>query len=96
MSPALDAATRRLHTALGQMETALGRRLDGDAMRSDLEIELQVMQDDRARLATELESATARVAQVEAAAEHVERRVEGTIVTIRDGLGRAARAEPGA
>lgn len=96
MSPALDAAMRRLHTALGQMETALGRRLDGDAMRSDLEIELQVMQDDRARLATELESATARVAQLEAAAEHVGRRVEGAIGTIRDVLGRADRTEIGA
>ena len=96
MSPALGAAMRRLHTALGQLETALARRLDGEAMRSDLEIELQVMQDDRSRLATELESAAARVAQVEAAAEHVERRVQGAIGTIRDVLGRADRTEPGA
>lgn len=95
MSPALDAAVRRLNIALGQLETTLERRLDGDAMRSDLEIELQVMQDDRSRLATELESAAARVAQVEAAAAHVGRRVEGAIVTIRDVLGRADRTEPG-
>ena len=96
MSPALDAAMRRLNAALAQLEATLARRLDGDAMRSDLEIELQVMQDDRSRLATELESATARVVQVEAAAIHVERRVEGAIGTIRDVLGRADRTEPGA
>ena len=89
MLPELDQALRRLGAAIGQLDTALGRHFDVDARRSDLETELQLMQDDRARLAVELESATARLNRVENAADHVGRRVHGAIATLTEILGRS-------
>lgn len=93
MSPELDAAIRRLNAALSQLETAAAARPGLGASRGDLETELQLMQDDRARLSVELESATARLHQVEAASEHVGRRLQAAIGHVSQVLARAERAE---
>ena len=53
------------------------------------------MQDDRARLAVELESAGARLARMEAATADVGRRVHRAIGAVRDVLGRADAAPAG-
>ena len=55
----LDAALKRLAHALESLEAADERRAAADRMRADLEEELAVMQDDRARLAAELDGALA-------------------------------------
>jgi hypothetical protein len=86
---ALEDATKRLEAALGTLEATVGRRLDLERRRGDLETELQIMQDDRARLAVELESATARLEQVESATGDVSRRVHRAIGAVREVLGRA-------
>ena len=86
---ALDDAVRRLEAALGALEATLGRRLDLERRRGDLETELQIMQDDRARLAVELESTAARLNRVETATDHVGRRVHQAIATIEQVLARA-------
>ena len=91
MTPELDEALGRLGAALGVLEVAVGRRLDTDGRRADLETELQLMQDDRARLAVDLESATARLHRLETAADHIGRRVQLAIGTMRDVL----EGEPG-
>jgi hypothetical protein len=41
---ALDDAVRRLEAALGALEATLGRRLDLERRRGDLETELQIME----------------------------------------------------
>ncbi len=87
MNPDLAAALARLEAAIGQLDTAMTRHFDADLRRSDIEMELQVMGDDRARLATELESAAARVTQLEAATEHVGTRLGAAIGSIQDILG---------
>lgn len=56
----LDAALKRLAHALESLEAADERRAAANRMRADLEEELGVMQDDRARLAAELDGALAR------------------------------------
>jgi chromosome segregation ATPase len=89
MGAELDAALARLQASLGQLEAALGRHLDIDRRTSDLETELQIMGDDRARLAVELESAAARLAHVESAADHVGRRLGGAIGALREALASA-------
>jgi predicted nucleic acid-binding Zn-ribbon protein len=89
MSAVLDDAVKRLQTAIGALEITIGRRLDVEHRRGDLETELQLMQDDRARLAVELESTSARLNRVETATDHIERRVHRAIATIRDVLSRA-------
>ena len=86
---ALDDAVRRLEAALGALEATLGRRLDLERRRGDLETELQIMQDDRARLAVELESASGRLEQLESATGDVSRRVNRAIGAVREVLDRA-------
>ena len=81
-----DEALRRLQASVGLLETALGRRFGDERGRQDLETELQVMQDDRARLSVELESATERLNRLEAATDHVGRRVQAAIGTLHEVL----------
>ncbi|HEX8666641.1 MAG TPA: DUF4164 family protein [Beijerinckiaceae bacterium] len=92
---ALDDAVRRLEAALGALEATLGRRLDLERRRGDLETELQIMQDDRARLAVELDAASARLARMEAATADVGRRVHRAVGAVRDVLERAEAAPAG-
>lgn len=91
MAVTLDDALGRLDAAVGLIEAAVARRLDAERRRGDLETELQIMQDDRARLAMEVDGAAARIARTDAAVADIERRVGRAIGTLRDIL---ARAEP--
>ena len=97
MTATLEDALARLQATLAALETAVGRRLDGDVRRHELETELQLMQDDRARLAVELEGATARLSRLEGATTHVGHRVRQAIGSLREVLGpdeAASGAEP--
>jgi hypothetical protein len=86
MSSPLDEAMKRLDTALGLLEASVTRRLDSERRRGDLETELQIMQDDRARLAVELEGAGERLKKLEAVTEDVNERVHRAASAIRDML----------
>ena len=88
MAGSLDDAVKRLDAALGLLEAAVTRRLEAERRRGDLETELQIMQDDRARLAVELDGTMARLHRVEAAASDVGRRVERAAGVLREVLGR--------
>ncbi len=72
----LDAALARLLSALATLEAAVGRRREADLARSDLNEAFGAMQDDRARLALELDAALARGHRLEAASDEVARRLE--------------------
>ena len=87
----LDEALRRLEGAVGLMEASVARRIEIERRRGDLETELQLMQDDRARLAVDLDGTLARLRRHEAAAADVGHRVERAVAAIEDVL---ARAEP--
>ena len=91
MDPAtrLDAALKRLNAALDQLEAAAARRADADAARADLEEELVIMQDDRSRLAVELDGAVARAKSLQIASAEVARRLERVGATIRSILSAA-------
>jgi hypothetical protein len=86
MASTLDEAVKRLENALGLLEATVARRLDVEKRRGDLETELQIMQDDRARLAVELDGALNRLHRFEAAAGHVGERVRRAIGAIEDVL----------
>jgi hypothetical protein len=79
----LEEALRRLDSALAALEAATGRRLEAERRRGDLETELALMQDDRARLAVELDGTLARLNRLEATADDVGRRVDRAIGAIR-------------
>jgi hypothetical protein len=86
MTTALDEAMRRLESSLGLLEVTVMRRLEADKRRGDLETELQIMQDDRARLALELDGMLARVQRAEAAAADVSERVQRASAAIESVL----------
>ncbi len=67
----LDAALKRLSSALDQLEAASERLARTGAEKRDLVDTLAVMQDDRGRLAHELDAALARTQVLEHATEEV-------------------------
>lgn len=89
----LDNALARLDGALAQLEGAARRRIEAERGRSNLETELTLMQDDRARLAAELDGTMARLNQVESAAGDVERRLEKAISAVGAVIARAQTSE---
>ena len=87
----LDAALKRLAAALDRLDAASDRRAKADALRANLEDELAVMQDDRSRLAVELDGAIARAKSLELANDEVARRLNGASAEIRAVLAEAER-----
>ena len=93
-APTLDEAMKRLEVALGLLEASISRRLDADTRRGGLETELQLMQDDRARLAVELDGAVTRLHRFEAATDDVSRRVQQAIGAVETVLAQAGQLVP--
>jgi chromosome segregation ATPase len=87
----VDSALKRLSSALDQLEAAQSRRQKADLMRSDLGEELAIMQDDRARLAVELDSALTRAKALETANREVAQKLGSASAAIRSVL---AAVEP--
>ena len=86
----LDAALKRLAAALDRLDAASDRRAKADALRTNLEDELAVMQDDRSRLAVELDGAIARSRSLELANDEVARRLNHASAEIKAVLAEAA------
>jgi hypothetical protein len=72
----LDAALARLKAALEQLESVVAVRLEDDLSSAEMDEELAIMQDDRARLALELDDALARLSGLEKTREEVLRRLD--------------------
>jgi hypothetical protein len=76
-SDALEASLRRLTAAVDSLELAAEKRVRHDDARATAEEEYALMQDDRSRLAVELDAALDRSRALEAAnVEAVERLAE--------------------
>ena len=87
----LQHALHRLGAALDHLEAAAARRAEADAARGNLEDELAIMQDDRARLATELDAVLARTRILLSANTDVASRLQRASATVRAVL---AEVEP--
>ena len=79
----IEAATRRLSLALEALEAATERRREADRADGELAEQIHVLGSDRARLATQLDEATARARALEAANREVAQRIDQAIETIR-------------
>jgi hypothetical protein len=86
----VEDAIRRMEAALSGLELVTARRLELEKGRGDLETELHIMQDDRARLAVDLDGAVARLSRVEGAAKETGARLTRAIALIRDILAGSA------
>jgi len=79
----IEAATRRLSLALEALEAATERRREADRAETALADHVYVLGSDRARLASELDEATARGRALETANREVAQRIDQAIETIR-------------
>jgi hypothetical protein len=91
-NPAISQAVARLRSAVGALEAAAERRLELDRGKAGAETELALMQDDRSRLATELDLAMARAERLSAVNKDVDRRIDSVMAEIRDVLDGSERA----
>jgi chromosome segregation ATPase len=85
-SDSVEFASRRLAHALDALEAAAERRSEIDRGQEALVTQIHAFSTDRARLASELDHATARSRGLETATREVARRVDQAIETIRSEL----------
>ena len=83
LSADIDLVIKRLNSALDQLEAASHRRAQLEAARANLEEEINILQDDRSRLAVELDGVLARNKTISMASHEVEKRLERTSATLR-------------
>ncbi len=88
----LQRALHRLNGALDALDAAAERRAEADAARADADAEYAVMQDDRSRLAVELDAALARARALDRVAGDVAARVERADAAVRGILAELAPA----
>ena len=79
----IESATRRLSKALEALEAATERRREADRADGALAEQIHVLGSDRAKLASQLDEATARARALEAANREVAQRIDQAIETIR-------------
>jgi|SRR5580698_10249925 hypothetical protein len=79
----IEMAARRLALALDALEAAAERRREADRGEASLASQVHALGGDRARLASELDEATARARSLETANREVVARIDQAIETIR-------------
>jgi DNA repair exonuclease SbcCD ATPase subunit len=84
---AIEAALERLSRALTLLEQAAEARSEADSRRAERDEAISVLEDDRSRLAVELDGALARNRSLEHAADEVSRRLEAARDTVQGLLG---------
>lgn len=83
----LEAAVAELQAALAQLERTVAAKLEDELSSAELEEELAVMQDDRSRLALDLDAALARQKALEKSRDEVLRRLEAASEGVAAALG---------
>jgi hypothetical protein len=87
-----EPSLRRMRAAIDLLEAAVERRVRLEAMRGDADEELALMQDDRARLAVELDGALSRNRALEAANAEAAKRLAQASAALEDLIERAIEA----
>ena len=83
---AIEAATRRLSAALDALEAALEHRRDTDRGENALAAQVHALGTDRSKLASDLDTATARARRLEATNREVAQRLDTAMENIRSVL----------
>jgi hypothetical protein len=82
----VDAATRRLMSALDALESAVERRREADRDESELASRIQALGADRSRLADELDNSLVKTRKLERTNREIAEKLDAAIGTIRDVL----------
>jgi hypothetical protein len=83
VSADIDAATRRLMTALDALESAVERRREADRDENELATRIQALGADRSRLADELDGSLVKSRRLERTNREIAERLDAAIDTIR-------------
>ena len=87
VSPAITQALGQLRNAVTALEAVVARRAQDDRSVEILKRELAVMQDDRAQIALDLDSAMAKAARLDAITGELSRRVDRATTLVREVMG---------
>jgi len=79
----IDAATRRLMSALDALEAAAERRRDADRDENELASRIQALGADRSRLADELDGSLVKTRRLERTNREISEKLDAAIGTIR-------------
>jgi hypothetical protein len=79
----VDAATRRLMTALDALESAVERRREADRDENELASRIQALGADRSRLADELDNSLVKTRKLERTNREIADKLDAAIGTIR-------------
>src|ERR1700749_2366146 len=82
----IDAATRRLMSALDALESAVERRREADRDEDELATRIQALGADRSRLADELDASLVKSRKLERTNRDIAEKLDAAIGTIRSGL----------
>ena len=88
----VDAATRRLMSALDALERAVERRREADRDEDELATRIQALGADRSRLADELDASLVKSRKLERVNREIAEKLDHAIDSIREVLGSAAGA----
>ena len=83
---AIDAATKRLTLALDALEAAAEGRREAELGKSELAAQIHVLDDDRSRLASDLDKAVAQGRSLENANREIAKRLDVAMDSIRSVL----------
>ena len=86
LSADIDAASRRLMTALDALESAVERRREADRDENELATRIQALGADRSRLADELDGSLVKSRKLERTNREIAERLDAAIGTIRSVL----------
>ena len=86
ISADIDAASRRLMTALDALESAVERRREADRDENELAVRIQALGADRSRLADELDGSLVKSRRLERTNREIAERLDAAIGTIRSVL----------
>lgn len=86
VSAELEAATRRLMSALDALESAVERRREADRDEDELASRIQALGADRSRLADELDGSLVKSRRLERANREIAEKLDAAIDTIRSVL----------
>src|SRR5258707_9060508 len=82
----VEAATRRLMTALEALESAVERRREADRDENELAVRIQALGADRSRLADELDGSLVKARRLARANRQIAERLDAAIGPIPSGL----------
>ncbi len=91
----IDAATRRLMSALDALESAVERRREADRDEDELATRIQALGADRSRLADELDTSLVKSRKLERVNREIADKLDSAIGTIREVLKAEMSAENG-